>query len=239
MLTPQDIQDVKFAKSFNGYNKEDVEDFLDTVLSDYTALYKENMTLKGKMRALVDKLEEYRMVDEQMRKSFYNAQVTAQENVARAQAEAEQILRSARLEAENRASDIRAETEIEGRKLELAKSEFAKYAVVIRGMMEEQIRVIGENMDNFELLAEKTAQQLGMDLKAQQAAAAESFEISFEEEAPAEEKAAEDEEDTVDLEKQAEQVQETRQYVPEPDIDDSTRIKFTDLRFGKDYKEEE
>lgn len=239
MLTPQDIQDVKFAKSFNGYNKEDVEDFLDTVLSDYTALYKENMTLKGKMRALVDKLEEYRMVDEQMRKSFYNAQVTAQETVAKAQAEAEQILRAARLDADSRASDIRAETEIEERKLELAKSEFAKYAVVIRGMMEEQIRVIGENMDSFELLAEKTAQQLGMDLKAQQAAAAESFEISFDTEAPADETPAEDEEDTVDFEKQAEQVQETRQYVPEPDIDDSTRIKFTDLRFGKDYKEEE
>ena len=82
MLTPQDIQDVKFDRSMKGYDKEQVEEFLDTVQSDYTVLYKENATLKGKMRVLVDKIEEYRAVDEQMRKAFYSAQVTAQETAS-------------------------------------------------------------------------------------------------------------------------------------------------------------
>ena len=38
MLTPQDIQDVKFVRSMKGYDKDQVEDFLDTVHSDYSAL---------------------------------------------------------------------------------------------------------------------------------------------------------------------------------------------------------
>ena len=64
MLTPQEIQDKKFEKArFGGYDMTQIDDFLDIVLADYTALYKENAVLKGKMRVLVDKIEEYRSVD--------------------------------------------------------------------------------------------------------------------------------------------------------------------------------
>ena len=132
MLTPQDIQDVKFDRSMKGYDKEQVEEFLDTVQSDYTVLYKENATLKGKMRVLVDKIEEYRAVDEQMRKAFYNAQVTAQETIAKAQAEAEQILRNARTQADDRVNDLKAQIIMEEQRLELAKAECRKYAAMMK-----------------------------------------------------------------------------------------------------------
>ncbi|MBQ1250712.1 MAG: DivIVA domain-containing protein, partial [Clostridia bacterium] len=140
MLTPQDIQDVKFDRSMKGYDKEQVEEFLDTVQSDYTVLYKENATLKGKMRVLVDKIEEYRAVDEQMRKAFYNAQVTAQETIAKAQAEAEQILRNARTQADDRVNDLKAQIVLEEQRLEMAKAECRKYAAMMKAMLEDNIR---------------------------------------------------------------------------------------------------
>ncbi|MGN1298702.1 MAG: DivIVA domain-containing protein [Candidatus Scatovivens sp.] len=43
MLTPQDIENVKFRKSFNGYNVKDVDYFLDQLVKDYERLYKENL----------------------------------------------------------------------------------------------------------------------------------------------------------------------------------------------------
>ena len=113
MLTPQEIQEVKFVRSVKGYDKEQVEDFLDTVYSDYAALYKENATLKGKMRVLVDKIDEYRSVDEQMRKTFYAAQQTAQETIDKARAEADLILKNARSQAEDRVNDIRDQVDAE------------------------------------------------------------------------------------------------------------------------------
>lgn len=46
MLTPQEIENIKFRKSFNGYNVQDVDDFLDQVIKDYEKLFKENLEKK-------------------------------------------------------------------------------------------------------------------------------------------------------------------------------------------------
>ena len=69
MLTPQEVSEHAFAKaSFGGYNMAMVDEFLDVLTADYTTLYKENATLKAKMKVLVDKVEEYRSTEEAMRK---------------------------------------------------------------------------------------------------------------------------------------------------------------------------
>ena len=67
MLTPQEVSEHAFAKaSFGGYNMAMVDEFLDVLTADYTTLYKENATLKAKMKVLVDKVEEYRSTEEAM-----------------------------------------------------------------------------------------------------------------------------------------------------------------------------
>lgn len=46
MLTPQEIENVKFRKSISGYNIHEVDDFLDQLIKDYEKLYKENLDKK-------------------------------------------------------------------------------------------------------------------------------------------------------------------------------------------------
>ena len=230
MLTPQDIQDVKFDRSMKGYDKEQVAEFLDAVQSDYTALYKENATLKGKMRVLVDKIEEYRQVDEQMRKAFYNAQVTAQET----------ILRNARGEAEGRVNDIRAQVAAEEQRLAAARAECQKYAARMRQMMEEDIRVIGEHMDRMDALMEKPAGQL-----LQQEDAAELAETAAQKVAPAAPAVSEEEhntssgsaEDVFDPEKDLDLRAVAAGIGEDKETEDPAEIRFSELRFGKNYKE--
>ena len=123
MLTPQEIQDKKFEKALlGGYDMSQVDGFLDQVLADYSSLYKENATLKSKMRVLVDKIEEYRAVDDEMRKALYNAQITAQEIESRARREAEETMRAARDNAAATIRDLQVEIERENRRLEEAKA---------------------------------------------------------------------------------------------------------------------
>ena len=46
MLTPQEVSGRAFSKAaFGGYNMAMVDEFLDEVTDDYTALYKENACL--------------------------------------------------------------------------------------------------------------------------------------------------------------------------------------------------
>jgi len=141
MLTPQEIQDQKFEKAmFGGYDMEQIDKFLDAVLNDYSSLYKENAALKAKMRVLVDKIEEYRAVDDELRKTLYNAQITAKDTVSRAQSEAERILRDARAAANQSVADLQGQVEAEEQRLDEAKRNSAAYAEKIRRAMELGLR---------------------------------------------------------------------------------------------------
>ena len=80
MLTPQEVSERAFQKaSFGGYNMAQVDEFLDILTGDYSALYSENAVLKSKMKVLVDKVEEYRATEEAMRKALMTAQRMADE----------------------------------------------------------------------------------------------------------------------------------------------------------------
>jgi cell division initiation protein len=89
MLTPQEVKSHAFQRaSFGGYNMGQVDEFLDILTEDYTALYNDNAVLKSKMKVLVDKVEEYRSTEEAMRKALMTAQRMADELVQEAQAKA-------------------------------------------------------------------------------------------------------------------------------------------------------
>ncbi|MBQ5822360.1 MAG: DivIVA domain-containing protein, partial [Selenomonadaceae bacterium] len=46
MLTPVDIHNKEFSRSFRGFNQEEVDDFLDQVVNDYEMLYRVNHQMK-------------------------------------------------------------------------------------------------------------------------------------------------------------------------------------------------
>ena len=51
MMTPQEVASHSFAKAtLGGYNLAMVDEFLDAVTEDYTALYNENTILKNKLK---------------------------------------------------------------------------------------------------------------------------------------------------------------------------------------------
>ena len=86
MLTPQEVSERAFQKaSFGGYNMGQVDEFLDVLTGDYSALYSENAVLKSKMKVLVDKVEEYRSTEEAMRKALMTAQRMADTMVKEAE----------------------------------------------------------------------------------------------------------------------------------------------------------
>ena len=64
MLTVQDIQEKTFERAGKGYNMGQVDEFLDELAADFSALNKENAALKGKLKVLVQKVEEYRETED-------------------------------------------------------------------------------------------------------------------------------------------------------------------------------
>ena len=130
MFTPQEVSEKVFPKaSFGsgGYNMSSVDEFLDALTEDYTALFKENATLKAKLKVLAEKVEEYRSTEEAMRQALLTAQKMASKLVQEAQAEKEQILADARTEAQNEIHRLDAERQAEEQKLTLAQQKTAEF----------------------------------------------------------------------------------------------------------------
>lgn len=100
MFTPQEVAEKVFpGKKMLGedyYKTASVDEFLDALTEDYTALFKENVTLKAKLKVLAEKVEEYRSTEEAMRQALLTAQKMAAKLVQEAQTEKDNMLKEAR-----------------------------------------------------------------------------------------------------------------------------------------------
>ncbi len=147
MLTPQEVSSSEFEKAvFGGYDTASVDKFLAQVTQDYSALYKENGILKNKMKVLVDKVEEYRSTEDAMRMALLQAERTAKEITAAAEAERDSIQedvdrrrgelqRQAEEEAEARRAELRASLAAEEAALMNAKRATAGYMDKLKAAM--------------------------------------------------------------------------------------------------------
>ena len=134
MMTPQEAEARVFTKAnFGGYNIQQVDTFLDTLIEDYGALYQENATLKSKMKLLVDKVEEYRSTEDAMRKALHPAQKMADELIQEGEAKKAAAIEAAVTEAREQSEAVRAQLvlqeEAEQAKLDALRTDLANEEV--------------------------------------------------------------------------------------------------------------
>jgi len=128
MLTPQEITDKVFVKAvFGGYDMTGVDDFLEALSADYSALYKENAILKGKLKVLVEKVEEYRSTEDAMRMALLTAQRMGEEITVEANKQKEETLRSTDMEIRAKLDETTRRVADEEWRLTVAAKETAKF----------------------------------------------------------------------------------------------------------------
>ena len=136
MYTPQEVSEKTFPKSTgltSGYNMTAVDEFLDGLTEDYTALYKDNTTLKAKLKMLAEKVEEYRATEDAMRSTLLAAQKMAAQMVADAQAEKEKTI------ADAQARQLQQEIRDSWEKLATAQSETEDFIQRSRDLCAQQL----------------------------------------------------------------------------------------------------
>ena len=96
-MTPQDIREKTFEKAmFGGYDMAAVQNYQEEVATELANAQKEIAVLKGKMKVLVDKIEEYRASEDAMRLAILSAQKVGKQIDDDAQARADKILSDAK-----------------------------------------------------------------------------------------------------------------------------------------------
>jgi cell division initiation protein len=143
MMTPQEVASHAFAKAtFGGYNMAMVDEFLDTLTADYTALYNDNAILKGKLKVLSDNIEEYRATDNAMRKTLLAAQQLAETMVSEAEQKKASLVQDAEAAASKRIDELRAEIAAEEFRLKAAQEATAAYVKKLRDMHDAEIALL-------------------------------------------------------------------------------------------------
>ena len=135
MLTPQEVSTHSFSKaSFGGYNMAMVDEFLDELTDDYTALYKENAALKAKLKVLVEKVEEYRANEDSMRATLLTAQRMADSIVKEAEQKRDQMMTQAEIDATQRIHCLHTAAADPAARMPTGTAELAKLPAAVRAV---------------------------------------------------------------------------------------------------------
>jgi cell division initiation protein len=240
MLTPQEVASHAFPKAvMGGYNMASVDEFLDELTDDYTALFKENAALKSKLKVLVEKVEDYRSTEDSMRATLVTAQKMADSIVKEAEQKRDQVLAQAESAARQKIGALQGEVTAAQERLKAGQRELADFVAESRAACSRQLDYL-EQLPTLETAAETPAPQ-------EPAQPAESGEekpavseieenilAKFGTEAP-----AEPSQDAASAEAPAEQPQpeypQDNPFEPAEADEPTRRINLKDLKFGRNY----
>lgn len=150
-LTPLDIHNKEFRRSFRGYDEDEVNEFLDQVIKDYEALIRENKDLQNQVKALQERLDHFSNIEDTLSKTIIVAQEAADEVKNNSKKEAQLIIR----EAEKNADRIINEALVKSGKIALEIEELKKQASIyrtrFRTLLEAQLELLNtESWDTLE-----------------------------------------------------------------------------------------
>ena len=156
MITPLDIENKKFSKQMmNGYNVDEVDDFLDQIMKDYETNYKELTAMKTKVDELTNALNHYKTIESTLQNTLVMAQSTAEEVksvakqqadqiISEAQKEAETIIRNTKDSAAKALAEIEQQTRIKEQQYSDVKKQFDIYKAKMESLLISQSELIKE-----------------------------------------------------------------------------------------------
>lgn len=107
--TPNDLDNMKFKKSFRGYDEDQVNAVLDNVIQDYELYIKENIELKDRISVLNEGIQHYKNIEESLQNTLVVAQQTGEEIKKNSYEKAENIIKEAELRAQKIINDANQE----------------------------------------------------------------------------------------------------------------------------------
>lgn len=111
MITPVEIQNKVFKSGSFGYDKKDVDNFMQQILENYEELYREKMEMKDRINVLNEGLQYYKTIEKTLQKALVLAERTAEETKGNAIKNAQVIEQEAVSKANVILQDARRELE--------------------------------------------------------------------------------------------------------------------------------
>ena len=141
-LTPIDIRKWEFKKGVRGYDKYEVQAFLELASEEFEKLQQERREFEQKSKRLEKEIEEYRRVEKSLQDTLISAKETTDKSMQNSRKEAELIVGDAELHADKIMDSARkkaSKIEDEITRLTVLRDSFA---VKLKGMLNSQIELL-------------------------------------------------------------------------------------------------
>ena len=144
MITPIEIQNKEFRRTFRGYNEEEVDEFLKIITDDFQSLYRENMDLQEKVKLYQEQVSRYKSIEDTLNATLITAQSAAEDTCSAANKKAKIIVEEAQLqskhiidEANNRILELKKEYDDLVREFKVFRNKF-------KSLIKDQMDTIDE-----------------------------------------------------------------------------------------------
>jgi cell division initiation protein len=141
-ITPVDIKNQRFGKSFRGYDQTEVDSFLEMVTSTLEDLILENNQLKERLQALETTLGGYKELEGNLKEVLLTAQKSAEELKRNAEREAQLILRETKIKSQREIEEgHNILTTLKSQIAEL-KNLRKEYIIRLKSMLDTQLQLL-------------------------------------------------------------------------------------------------
>jgi cell division initiation protein len=141
-VTIIDIQHKEFKKSLQGYDRNEVNEFLDEIIETLEDENTARAALQGEIAELRERLSHFKTMEESLQSTLLLAQRTADEVKAAAHKEADLIKQEARLVAEREVSGLSARIEESRREAQRHQDTAQKAKSELRSLLMSHLSLI-------------------------------------------------------------------------------------------------
>lgn len=145
-ITPEIIEHKEFKQVLKGYDRKEVDIFLDEVIEELEDLMSKNQKLKEEKEILLNQLAHYKKKENELNDTLLKAQESAEKLVARAKADYEAKMEK----ANSMLASANMDKYEQGRKLEekynLLKMRYLKYRDSIKNDLRRQLEILDQDI---------------------------------------------------------------------------------------------
>ncbi|MEG1656917.1 MAG: DivIVA domain-containing protein [Christensenellaceae bacterium] len=164
-ITPKDILEKEFGKKFNGYDQEQVDEFLDDIIKQFESLMEENENIIAKNEALksdiarlkqkADKLEN---IEEKLMATVITAQRNATMYIEKAEMQAQKIMDIANQNARTVIESTQLRMEAARQEIKRYEQQISNFKKRFKMFLDEQYMYAESKLDSEDALGNKAAE---------------------------------------------------------------------------------
>ncbi|MEO0292944.1 MAG: DivIVA domain-containing protein [candidate division WOR-3 bacterium] len=143
-ITPLDIRKQEFRRSFKGYDKNEVDIFLEMLAKEIENLIRENKRMAEQLKELDSKIEDYKRMEKTLQDTLTSTQRTTDEMRRNARKEAEMIIQKAKLQASEIIEEAASKVKDLQSQISALKSQRNGFIIQFRSFLASQLKMLEE-----------------------------------------------------------------------------------------------